>query len=459
MTLEEFACAVGGWTEVAAEVTVVGAATDSRCVAPGQAFVAIRGERVDGHDYCTEALARGASCVVVSADVSVNGPVVRVADTVAALGSLARAVLAEWKPVVVAVTGSVGKTTVRTMAGLILNGRYLAAVAPHNYNSEVGVPLAVANADTEATHLVLEFAMRGEGQIRLLTEMTRPRVGAITNIGVSHIELLGSRDAIAAAKCEILEGMDPEGTACIPADDPYAGFLRKRARARVITFGRTPNADVRAEDVRHRAGGMGFRIATGGDQVDVRLEAVGDHYVADALCAAAMAVASDVPLSAVAAGLGVFRPEAHRGQILRTDAGVDIIDDCYNAAPDSMAAALAVLSATGIAGGRVAVLGDMLELGEHARALHEEVGRRAAAVPLDELVTVGERAAWIADGAESSGMAPDRVRRCATVAEACETVLALARPGDTVLVKASRGLALERLVEYLVTGGEESCRS
>lgn len=444
---------VGGVLSGSLSRAVTGVSTDSRLVKPGDAFFAVVGERVDGHDYCEEALRRGAACAVIARDVPLDGPAIRVADTVLAMGMMARAILDEWRPVVVGITGSVGKTTAKLMAGLALGATYRTEIAPENLNTEIGVPLAIANADQSASHLVLEFAMRGPGQIRYLAEMTTPRIAVVTNVGISHIELLGTREAIAAAKRELFEAMDPDGVACINADDHYAEFLRSAAPGRCLTFGMRAGSEVRATDTRSVPGGVEFVLEHAGRRAKVTLQAPGRHLVNPALCAAAVAVAAGVSLEGIATGLAAFQPGPHRGTVLRSRAGYVVIDDTYNAAPDSMAAALAVLSEIECPGRRIAVVGDMRELGELAPDQHRRVGAIAAQAGVEVLIAVGEWAQAVAHAAEQAGLPADQLYCCAGAEEARELALRVVRPGDAVLVKASRALGLELVVQALVEAG------
>lgn len=450
----EFARLLGGELRGPADRPVSGACADSRRVRPGDAFFAIRGEKVDGHDYCEAALGAGAGCVVVERGLDVAGPQVLVDDVVASMGRMGKGLLAELRTPVLALTGSVGKTTCRQMLAAILTRSGPIAVAPENYNTEIGVPIALTLVEPSDRFAVLEFAMRGLGQIRYLAGIARPRVSAVLNVGTSHIELLGTRDAIARAKAEILEATLPEGVCCVNRDDEYADFLLGRAAAPTLTFGRSPTADVRADAVAADARGTSFTLHASGGAVEVRVPAPGEHLVSNALCAAAMAIAAGCgDLGDIAEGLASFEPGEHRGRSLEGRGGVLVIDDCYNAAPDSMRAALAVLAGHR-AGRRVAVLGDMLELGDRSESEHLALGELAAGCGLGLLITVGERARAIARVALDAGSAAGGVLSYADSSEAAVAIPGLLRQGDVVLVKGSRGIELERVVDALCGGGE-----
>jgi UDP-N-acetylmuramoyl-tripeptide--D-alanyl-D-alanine ligase len=449
-----FAGLIGGETRGPAASTVTGVSVDSRRVRAGDAFFAIRGENADGHDYCEAALGAGAACAVVDRPLDLGGPQVIVDDVVASMGRMGKGLLAELRTPVVALTGSVGKTTARQMLAGILTRSGPVAVAPENYNTEIGVPIALTLVEPTDRFVVLEFAMRGLGQIRYLAEIAPPRVSAVLNVGTSHIELLGTREAIARAKAEILEATLPEGVCCVNRDDEYADYLLERAAAPTLTFGRSRAAEVRAEAVAADARGTDFTLHASGEALRVRIPAPGEHLVSNALCAAAMAIAAGFgDLGEIAEGLAAFEPGEHRGRVLEGAGGVLVLDDCYNAAPDSMRAALAVLAGHR-AGRRVAVLGDMLELGDRSEPEHLAVGALAADSGLGLLITVGEAARAIARTVLSSAGSACGVISYADSAEAASALPALVQPGDVVLVKGSRGIRLERVVTALC-GGED----
>jgi len=452
VTTGELARIVGGALTGEPDALVTGASVDSRRVQPGHAFFALPGDRTDGHAFSAEALARSASCVVVTRPIDVAGTSILVPDALAAMRDLAVSILAEWRPVVIAVTGSVGKTSVKKMVTGILERQVATSAAAGNLNTEIGVPLAIANADPAATHLVLEFAMRGPGQIGYLAEMTRPVVAAITNIGVSHIELLGTREHIAGAKRELFEEMDPSGTACVNLDGGFPEFLMAGIRGRAITFSATRTADVSLREARDADAGTRLVMSVLGETCAAVLRAPGAHQVINALCAAAISAAAGMPVGAVGEGLEAFEPEEHRGRLLQAKMGFDVIDDCYNASPHSVEAAIEVLKSRPCRGRRIAVLGDMLELGDYAVDEHLAVGRSVADARIDRLITIGELAKLIARGAMEREMPPRSVAVCDSREEAEDALVDTVGAGDLVLVKASRGLALESLVGFLVSG-------
>jgi len=452
-TLAEAARAVGAEVRPDMErILVLSVEHDTRRLAAGALFFAIEGERVDGHSFVPTAFERGAAGAVVTSPIPGAGPCLVVEDTVAALGQLSRWYLGTLTADSVAVTGSVGKTTTREMIGLILDRVGAAVVAESNFNTEIGVPQTVFRAGDGTDFVVLEFAMRGAGQIRQLAEAAPVRVGAITNIGVTHSELVGGRHQVAAAKAEMLPLLPANGVAVLPAEDDFFEFLAGQASCPVLSFGHA-RGDVQ---IRYGAGGRGanadvpITLVVEGEEHSGSLRCVGDHYAQDAACAAAVARAMGVSPQAILRGLARFEPLPGRGRIVRSPAGLVVIDDTYNACPDSMVAALRVLA--GRPGRRFAVLGDMLELGAFSEEGHRQVGTEVARLGIDELVAVGERAGGIIEGAVAAGFDAVRAFNVGDAPAALEYVRQLVAPSDSVLVKASRGMRTEAIVEGLMEG-------
>jgi UDP-N-acetylmuramoyl-tripeptide--D-alanyl-D-alanine ligase len=430
-----------------------GIATDSRVVSAGQCFVALRGERFDGHDFVADALRAGAAAAIVSSvpDGLVSGAaagafLIQVGDTLKALGDLARFHRRRFSIPVIGVTGSTGKTTTKDMAATVLSRRGAVAVTPENYNNEIGVPLAVLSLSGEHRAAVIEMAMRGAGEIAYLAAMAAPTVAVITNVGLSHLERLGAPDAIADAKGELIVAVGA-GPSVLNADDPYFARLSARARGPVLSFGLSEGAQFRAVDPAALDGGTRFRLLCPAGEVQVLLAAPGRHQVLNALAAAAAAHAAGAALDDVAAGLAGFTASQARAQVVESRAGFRIVNDSYNASPASVEAALDLLGDMN-ARRRVAILGDMLELGPAAPELHRAIGEQAAHAGVDLLIAVGEMARFIADGARAA-MPHDRVRWTQSGDEAAAWALDALRPGDVVLVKASRAMAFERIAGRL----------
>jgi len=454
MTLRQLAAVVGGEVHGDPDLLVTGGAyVDTRTPEPGGLFVALVGERVDGHDY-----ADGAHAVLGSRPT--GAPTVVVDDPVAALGRLARHVVGEVRPLVLALTGSQGKTGTKDYLAHVLAGTGDTVATRGNHNNEIGVPLTALRATPGTRFLVVEMGARGVGHIGYLCTLAPPRVAAVLNVGTAHLSEFGSREQIALAKGEIVEALPDEGTAVLNADDELVAAMSGRTTAQVLTFGE--RGDVRWHDV--HLDGLGrpsFVLEHAGDRHPVSLTQSGAHQVANAAAAAALALAAGLDLATVAERLTTARPASRwRMELHERADGLVVVNDAYNANPASMAAAIEALA--GIAAGRpgraVAVLGEMLELGHEAGAAHHEVGRQAARAGVDLVVTVGEQARQIAGGAESVAGWAGRTVATAGRDEALTWVRNNVAAGDVVLVKASRGAALEHVAEGLLSEEGDSSR-
>jgi UDP-N-acetylmuramoyl-tripeptide--D-alanyl-D-alanine ligase len=437
------------------EAVLCGVAIDSRAVSRGMLFVALRGSRTDGHRYVGDALRAGARGALVSTDVpeAPEGSVlVRVEDTLAAFQRLARAIRDRMGLHVVGITGSVGKTTTKEMAASVAARAYRTARSPENWNTEIGVPLVLANLPRDREVAVLELAMRGPGQIRELVEICRPTVGVLTTVGHSHLDFFESREELAQAKGELLEGIGPGGVAIANADDPLARAQLSRSRGRRLTFGLRAG-DVTAEDVRPRGlGGTTFRLRTPDGTAQVSLAVPGLHAVYNALAAAAVGTALGMAPSEIARGLEETRPLPMRLQVRRVR-GVTVLDDTYNSSPQSVEAALDVLSGTS-ASPRIAVLGDMKELGKHSVDAHRQVGALAARSGVDLLIAYGPASEETARAAREAGLR--HVVHTTDLEEVVGLLRDAAVPGAVVLVKGSRVMAMERILHGLGWAGDES---
>jgi UDP-N-acetylmuramoyl-tripeptide--D-alanyl-D-alanine ligase len=447
---------------------VRGAAIDSREIEAGMLFVALRGEHADGHRFVGEALRRGAAAALVSAsvpDVPHDAVLIRTEDTLRGLQRLARGLRDRPRTVkgsartlrVVGITGSVGKTSTKEMTALVLGERFETARSPENWNTEIGVPLVLINLPDAAEVAVIEMAMRGAGQIRELVEIAAPNVGVVTAVGESHMDFFETREQLAAAKGELIEGLPPDGTAVLNADDPLVLGLARRGPARVMTFG-FGEADVTARDIRVRPGeGSTFTLRIPRGEARVTLAIPGRHSIQNALAAAAVGAAMAVPANAIARGLGRARGMAQRLQVLRL-AGALVINDAYNSSPRSVAAALDVMDE--LPGRpRIAVLGDMRELGALSLGAHRQVGREVARRRVDVLIALGPLAADLAAAAGEAGV--PRVVHTLDPAEALAALRREMAPGAVVLVKGSRALEMERIIDGLTAsvapaGGPEA---
>ena len=456
LSAAEVAELAGGELSGSGAARITGKVTlDSRTVAPGDLFVAVAGERVDGHEFLGAAAAAGAVAALATRPDEAL-PTVVVADPVAALGRLAAGVharLADGGLLTLGITGSSGKTSTKDLLGQVLAAAGPTVSPPGSYNNDIGLPLTVLDADEATRFLVLEMGSRGRGHIARLCRVARPSVGVVLNVGSAHLGEFGSADGIAVAKGELVEALPEDGTAVLNADDSRVLGMASRTRGRVLTTGRGPDADVRAVDVTlDDSARPRFTLVACGEEHPVALQVVGEHQVANALSAAGAALAAGMTPAAVAAALSAAGPRSRwRMEVTRRDDGVTVVNDAYNANPESMRAALAALA--GLPGGRrIAVLGAMAELGPDAAAEHERLGRDAAAAGVDLVVAVGPDAVGIADGAAAAGRrageesvhVPDR-------AAARELLAEVLRPGDVVLVKASRAYGLEVLAADLLT--------
>jgi UDP-N-acetylmuramoyl-tripeptide--D-alanyl-D-alanine ligase len=453
MTLAEIAEVVGGVAHGEAAVTG-GAFVDTRTPEPGGLFVAVVGERVDGHDYAGTALAAGAVAVLGSRPT--DAPTVVVDDVVTALGVLARHVVDRLPDTtVLAMTGSQGKTGTKDYLTHVLEAAGPTVATRGNANNELGVPLTVLRADPETRFLVVEMGARGIGHVGYLCTIAPPSVAAVLNVGTAHIGEFGSREAIAQAKGEIVEALPADGTAVLNAEDPLVAAMAGRTLARVSTFG-APPADVAVTDLTDdELGRQSFELAHRGSGATVHLDQVGAFQWRNAAAAAAMALAAGVDLDTVADALSDARSTSRwRMEVRERADGALVVNDAYNANPESMEAALESLQVIGRRSGRrtVAVLGEMLELGADAASGHHRVGAFARTAGVDVLVVVGEAARAVADG--FGGEAIVTAGRDEALSWLRENVSA----ADVVLVKASRGAALEVVVEALLApdpGGTE----
>ncbi|MGH3497499.1 MAG: UDP-N-acetylmuramoyl-tripeptide--D-alanyl-D-alanine ligase [Nocardioidaceae bacterium] len=452
--LDDIAGITGGVVDGEGAVIVTGPAfVDSREVVAGGLFVAVPGEHVDGHDFAGAAVRAGAAAVLASR--SVGAPAVVVPDPVAALGLLAREVIGRLPGCqVTAITGSQGKTGTKDLLAQVLARHGTTTATSGNANNEIGVPLTGLRATPDTRHLVVEMGARGVGHIAYLCSLVPPRIGCVLNVGVAHVGEFGSREAIATAKSELVAALPPDGVAVLNADDPLVSAMAERTQAAVLTFGRHPDADVRLTRLSiDDLGQPRFRLAYDRNTVDVALPLLGEHQAINAAAAAAAALASGMALPAVGAALRAadslshWRMERH----VRGD-GVVVVNDAYNANPDSMRAALTTLATLGANRGArtIAVLGEMLELGDTADDEHAEIGRLVVRLGITQLLAVGEQARPLQVGASLEGAADGRCVLLPDVESSVRWLRSHLRPGDVVLVKASRAVGLERVAAALL---------
>ena len=442
ITLRDAAKWCGGTVEEKyADLTFQGAGNDTRTLKPGQLFLALQGAR-DGHDYIAAAMEKGAAAVLCSRKVG-DYPAIYVEDPRTALGDIAREVLKRIGAKVVAITGSVGKSTTKEMIASVLASTFRVSKTPANHNNDIGMPMAILDMPEDTQVAVLEMGMNHFREIAYLSCIAHPDVAVIVNIGTMHIEFLGTQQGIRQAKLEIVEGMTPQGMLLLNGDDMLLRWLDVTPKQRITYFGCSDGCQVRALDVSQSGGVLKFRVEAGRLSFPVEMHLEGEHFIADALAAVTVGLKLGVAPERIREALDSFQNMSGRQEILEVN-GMTIINDCYNAGPESMAAALNVLGNR--PGRHIAVLGDMLELGDCAQAEHYKIGR-IAAEKADMVFAYGPHAGRVLDGTITGGM-PETMGRAFDDRE--ELAIALkraAKPGDVILFKGSHGMHLEKVLE------------
>lgn len=469
LTLADMLQALTGTKVSAADHVITDAAVDSRLVIPGALFVALPGERTDGHDYVGAAFERGASVALVERDmpeafrvIDLRQPLpaesvewllplcLRVDNSLAALQQVARHWRAQLSLRVIGVTGSVGKSTTKELAADVLETRYRTLRNPGNQNNEIGVPLSLLRLTEAHERAVLEMGFYVPGEIAFLCELARPSVGVITNVSHVHMERAGSLEAIVAGKSELVASLPPDGVAVLNYDEPLVRGMADRTQARIFYYGLSPEADLWADGIEGLGlEGVRFVLHYQGEAMHIRVPLLGRHSVHTGLRAAAVGLIEGLSWDEIVHGLQ-FTQSQLRLVAVQGPKGSLLLDDTYNAAPASVTAALNLLAE--LEGRRVAVLGDMLELGDFEERGHRLVGARAAEV-VDALVTVGQRARWIAEEAVRAGLSASAVLHCQDSQEAVEPLRQLIREGDVVLIKGSRGMQMDHIVSALEEAG------
>ena len=443
--------------------------TDTRTLQPGDFFLALRGERFDGHAFVTTALERKAAGAIVEREAGrrllkgapIRQPLLGVADPLDALQRLAAAHRRRFVVPVIGVTGSNGKTTTKEMTASILACRHVVHKTRGNLNSQIGLPMTLLGLTADHEAAVLELGISRHGELTRLCELAAPTVGIITTIGPAHLESLGDLNGVRNAKAELIESLPAEGVAVLNHDEAPFDWLRRRCRCRVVSFGESSGADIRClvlgiepgEPPRQR-----ILVQWAGGRAEARLPVIGAHFAVNSAAAVAAALTVGVGPEEIVEGLETVRLPAMRSEIKPLPGGGRLLLDAYNANPLSMRRALETAAQLAGSGSIVAVLGDMLELGSETVRWHDEVGRYAASLPVGRLVTVGSLASRIADGAASAGLAADVIERCADVEQASALLerwmrSGEIRAGDVVLIKGSRGMRMERVVDRLAERG------
>ncbi len=425
--------------------------TDTRTIADGALFFALAGERFDGHKFVPDAVADGAVCCVVNADCDefAGLPVIVVEDTRKALRDLAAYYRSKFQIPVVGVTGSVGKTSTKEMIASVLAQKYRTHMTQGNFNNEIGLPLTVFDLMDEDKMMVLEMGMSSFGEISRLTQIAKPDTAVITNIGISHIEHLGSREGIKQAKFEIMEGLQPDGTVILNGDDDMLWDARGEIEYETLYYGiQNKNSDLCVTEIRIYSDGSDFSCKIDGEIHKFSIAVPGQHHIYNAMAAILVGLKYNLSIEQIQQGVRAFVPNGLR-QTLIEYPNYMVIRDCYNASPASMKSGLEVLSLTQCLGRRVACLADMLELGEMSEAAHREVGKLVVACGTDCLIAVGNEAKQIAQGAIDTGMNPADVHVFDTNAALIEMLPALLKKQDLILVKGSRGMHLEEIADAI----------
>ncbi len=424
-----------------------GYSIDSRTIESGEVFFAVKGERLDGHDYVEQALEKGALAAVVQKDqrtrFSENAPLLTVEDTLVALQTLATAVRRLWGKTLIGVTGSAGKTTTKEAIAVVLSTRFRVLKSEGNFNNHFGLPLMLLKLEPEHDLAVIEMGMSHAGEITALAKIALPEIGVITNVAPVHLEFFNSIADIARAKYELVASLPPTGTAVLNADDPYVSQFGRGFKGRVLMYGLNASADVRAENIESRgAEGSSFDVVAGACRETVLLPLVGAHNVHNALAAIAVGIEQGVTPSEAVRALASFTPADKRGQVVKVG-NVTVINDCYNSNPKALRAMVDALAAMP-AKRRIVVAGEMLELGPIAEELHAESGRHIAEKKIDILIGVRGLAEKMVGAARHAGMSAVFV---ATSEEAGEWLARETQAGDVVLLKASRGVKLEKALD------------
>jgi UDP-N-acetylmuramoyl-tripeptide--D-alanyl-D-alanine ligase len=446
LSLLEIADMCGGTLPSGAgAATVRRISKDTRTLVPGDLYLALRGENHDGNLHAKDAAAKGAAVAILDkppADLPADFPVIVVEDSLAALHRLAAAWRDRLALKVACITGSSGKTSTKEFTAAVLSARYRVVKTEGNLNNHIGLPLSILSASLSDDVAVWEIGMNHPGEIAPLARLARPDLAIITNIGVAHIEYMGSRDAIALEKSALVEAVGPNGAVVIPAEDDFKEFLARRAKGRVIEAGLS-GGSVKASELQIEADGSRFVLHWEGESLPARLPVTGEHMVRNALLAVATGLEFGLSLEECAEGLAAARLTGGR-LARRSVRGVTILDDTYNANPDSMEAAIQTLKAVPARGRRIAVLGRMGELGDHASAGYQQVGR-AAGQGLDALIAVGAETAPLTETARAGGL--KEIHETSSAEEAAGVLRRIAQEGDIVLVKGSRAARMERVIE------------
>lgn len=446
LTLQEIANAVKGHLTQQCTKEVLSVSTDTRTIQPGCLYIAIEGERFDGHEFILDAFAAGAVAAISSKPIETKQPLILVENTKIAYGKLAAYYRSLFPVFVVGVTGSVGKTSTKEMIYTVMSEKYQVLKTQGNFNNDIGVPKTLLELCAQDTGAVIEMGMSALGEISYLSKLVKPDLGVITNIGVSHMEKLGSRENILKAKLEILDGMKPDAKLILNADNDKLIQMKDVLKERALYFGIEQPADVTAKEIRQVEDGTEFMICYQQKEYPAVLPVIGIHNVYNALSGFLVGIEIGLTPNQIIKSYLNYQNSGMR-QRVREYNGIKVIEDCYNASPDSMQAAIGVIGSISCSGRRIAVLGDMLELGEQSAKMHHQVGEMAAKAGLDEILCYGTEALHIFEGAKQANYGKcfhflNRENMVSYIKE-------LIQPGDAIIFKASRGMKLEQVIEQL----------
>jgi len=457
ITVNEIVSAIGGrQISGPSERHIQGLSTDSRKMVPGHIFLALKGERYDGHDFLDEAVHAGAAGLIIESAKPIkrglyenNLAVVAVPSTLDALGDLALWWRRQWGGKIIAITGSNGKTTTKEMAASILSLKARTMKSPGNFNNLIGLPLSILLIREEYTLAVLEMGMNRTGEIARLTRIAEPQIGVVTNVASAHLEGLGDLEGVAAAKGELLREMSPQSTAILNGDSELTKRCASGFQGPIITFGLNPSNRVRAEHIRgSKNSSQAFTLTIDDDRIPVRINLLGTHNVLNALAGAAIAFSLSLPRDLIARGLEECKPLKGRFQVIEVNDGIRLIDDTYNSNPSSLNAALETIKELkDKEHGLVVCLGEMLELGKDAAKYHFNAGQRIAGMGTRYLVVMGEHGHHVIEGAREAGMHIRQTSLATNHTEMLEAIKANVREGDIVFLKGSRKVALDKVVE------------
>ncbi len=449
LSLAEVLKATGANSNFNGEIIFSGVTTDSRKITEGVLFVALKGENFNGEDFAEDSLKKGAAAVLVSNSAKniSGGVVLKVEDTLTAYQKISQSWRERFQIPVIAITGSNGKTTTKDLTAAALSPLGEIQKTSANFNNEIGVPLTLLGINEHHKAAVVEIGMRGLGQIESLAKIVKPNIGIVINVNETHIEILKSVEKIAKAKGELVEAIPSGGTVILNADNDFTAEMKKLAKngVKIITYGIENPADLTAKNIVIEDTSTEFRLNYGNEIFDFEIPIIGRHNVSNALAAIAAGLTLGLSIKEIQRGFSTLATTKMRFEVIRRD-GVTIVNDAYNASPASMRAAIQTVAEI-YEGRKIAVLGDMLELGEISEKVHREVGEELAKNKFDTLITLGELGKFIADGAKDAGL--KNIFTASTHEEVAKKILEIMRDGDTILFKASHGMHFEKIIELI----------